>query len=111
PLDARARQPGEEEVTELVDEDEDADDDDERKDGGHAAGPPRRESIRCWTARRVSASRPTHASMEPSSPAGARSSACSMSSAISVNPMRRSRNAGTATSFAALTTRDALSPL
>jgi len=58
-------------VTELVDEDQDADDDDEGQDSGHAAVPPRRESIRCWTTRRVSASTSTTPRFEPSSPAGA----------------------------------------
>src|SRR6267142_661601 len=111
PLDSDAGPAGHEEVTELVDEDQDADDDDEGQDSVHAAVPPRRESIRCWTTRRVSASTSTHASIEPSSPAGALSSACSMSSAMSVNPIRQSRNAATATSFAAFRTTDALPPL
>src|SRR4030095_6417537 len=103
-LDADAGRSGHEEVTELVDQDQDANDDDEGKDSTHAAGPPRWDSISCWTARRGAGAMPTHAPMEPISPAGARSSARSMSSAIALNPMRRSRNAATAISFAAFRT-------
>src|SRR4029450_9734633 len=81
-LDADAGPPGHEEVTELVDQDQDANDDDEGKDSTHAAGPPRWKSICCWTARRVSASIPTHASMEPISPAGARPGAPPLGSGV-----------------------------
>ena len=54
PLDSHPGPAGDQEVSELVDQDEDADDDDEGKDGGHAGRPPCRTSIDRCTARRVS---------------------------------------------------------
>src|SRR4029077_10318446 len=80
------------EVAELVDQDQDADDDDERDDcGQHCDYPPERPSIHAWTRVRVSASTATHSSIDVSAPPRCCASALSMSSAISVNRIRRSR--------------------
>src|SRR5262249_51789762 len=106
-LDADAGPPGHEEMAELVNQDEDPDDDDEGEDSRHDVSAPRPASIARWTNRRVSASTATHASIEARSPVLEAFSASSISSAIALKPMRRSRNAATATSLAALRTTGA----
>src|SRR5262249_11869877 len=86
-IDTHARPAGGEEVPDLADQDEDAEHDDEHADAigqehddgpepvgqgdeeAHERRPPWRASMALWTARRVSASTATHASIEPSSPA------------------------------------------
>src|SRR5207244_10015643 len=108
-LDTDARQPGHDEVSPLVDQDQDADDDDERDDRRHratATGAP----ISSRTVRRVSASTATQSPTVLGSVRGITSSARSISSAIRVKPMRRSRKASTAISLAALSTTGADPP-
>src|SRR5207249_8889479 len=101
---------GDDEVPELVDQDQDAEDDDKGEHRRHHYYPLDRAAIERRTPSRVSASIATHSSIDSSGVPAWRASARSISSGISVNPMRRSRNAPTATSLAAFRTTGAAPP-
>ena len=104
PPRAQADREGREEVPALVDEDEHRETEDRDGDAHAAASLP---SARRRASASASTSSATSRAGAPSTPA----SASSTSAAISRNPMRRSRNAATATSFAALKAHGYVPPL